>query len=298
MDNKPYSFLGQYLVGNGAITEQQLEEGIRRQKENNALIGTIALAQGLLDAAQINHLIKRQAKVDERIGRLAVEEGYLTEDELNTVLSIQGRNHVYLGESLVRLGLISQAELDEALSDFEHQIVSLERRVREEVGRLSIANEALVTLDVLLRFFYRLGYPVRVVGSGLPDAFEHVYCSEQKFKKVGTGYMGLGMGSMLADCIVHGPAIRERTGRDDPDAMEGMSQLVFNLNYQVCRRMKQSGIRVKHGDAYIAAPGGDHPSGVCLDLETVTSRMVFTYGVRRYSERPVPYHSGLVRMAL
>lgn len=297
---KPYAFLGQYLVGHGAITEQQLGEAVRLQKENNALVGTIALAQGFLDRNQLNQLIKIQLEVDERIGKLAIEEGFMTEEQVDTVLSIQGRNHVYLGESLVRLGTISQTVLNEALRDFEAQIISQERLVREEISHLSIATEALVTLDVTLRFFYRLGYAVRVVGSSshLPGSFDYLYCSEQIFKKTGVGYMGLGMAAMLAESITHGPTIREQSREHARDAMEAMSQLIFNLNYMACNQMKKRGIRVKHGAAFIDLPENIGSRSVCLELETVTSPMVLAYGGHQSVNRRPQVRQGLVSVAL
>lgn len=300
MRNKPYAFLGRYLVGNGAISEDQLDEAVRLQRENNSLIGTIALTRGFLDNTQLNRLIKRQTTVDERLGQLAIREGYMTEDDLAAVLAIQGRNHIYLGESLVRLGTMNSQTLQEALVDFESQIVAQERSVREEINDFAMAKELLVTLDVTLRFFYRLGYAVRIVGfsDGPPDGFEHLYCSEQIFRKTGIGYMGVGMAGMLAESITHGPRIRERTDLHIKDAMEAMSQLIFNLNYQACKRMKQHGVRVRHGDAFVDAPERAGMNGVHLELETVTSPMVLAYGDRPARGRAPAAQRGLVRMAL
>lgn len=299
MDKKPYAFLGQYLVGNGLITGDQLADAIHLQKENNALIGTIALAQGFLDKRQLNHLIRRQLKVDERIGKLAVDEDFMTEEQLEAVLSVQANNHLYLGESLIRLGTISHQSLHEALKDFETQIVSQEKQLREEISHLPVAKELFITLDITLRFFYRLGYAIRIVGMGghLPDRIPHLYCSEQIFKNSGIGYMGVGMSSMLVESIGQGSTLSERPDGPDTDAMENTSQLIFNLNYLVCKEMKKRGIRVKHGAAFIGMPPSDHADGPCFEMETITSPMVLTYSDGPAADRPLPIHLGLLRQS-
>lgn len=292
MKNKPYAFLGHYLIGNGLITEKQLDEAIRLQRESTVLVGTIALDRGFLDKNQLNYLIKRQIQVDEQIGSLAIQEGFMTEDQLETVLAIQGRNHQHLGESLVRMGTISNQTLNEALTDFESQIAAQEKYIRDDIGHLPMAKELLITLDVTLRFFYRLGYALHVVGrcDASPDYVEHLFCSEQHFKKENARYMGVGMNSMLVDSIAQGPRIRERFDRPSSNALENMSQLMFNLNYIVCKRMKKLGIRVKHGAAFMETLTGDRIDGVCVEMESVTGPMVFTYGVRpHFPAQTEPY---------
>lgn len=293
---KPYAFLGQYLVGNDLITEYQLDDAIRLQRENNALVGTIALAQGFLDKQQLNFLIKRQRRLDERIGALAIEEGFMTEEQLATVLSIQGRNHIFLGESLVRLGTLSKEVLNRALADFQTHIVLQEKHVREQISHLPTAKAVLVTLDVTLRFFYRLGYALRIIGTGkhLPERFHHLYCSEQIFKRSGTGYMGVGMTAMLVESITQGSKLSERSKLSETNAMEDMSQLIFNLNYLACKQMKRQGIRVKHGFAFIDSPPSSCNNYICLEMETVTSPMVLTYDDRMPGYCPSPLDLALL----
>lgn len=277
--NKPYAFLGQYLVGNGLISEDQLDEAIRLQKESSVLVGTIALKQGFLDEDQLNHLIKRQIEVDEQIGTLAIQEGFMREDQLEAVLSIQGENHVYLGESLVRMGAISNEALNEALRDFEIQIVAQEQHVREEIEHLPVARELLVILDVVLRYFYRLGHAVHIVGrsGATPDYVEYLFCAEHIVKKQKMRYMGLGMPGLLVESMAQGARLGERFHEPGANAMENMSELTFNLNYLVCKAMKDAGLRVKHGSVFVGFPPRISAQFICIDVETATSPMAITY---------------------
>lgn len=279
MYNQPYAFLGQYLVGNGLITEAELAQAIHLQRENNALVGTIALDRGFLDRTQLNHLVRRQVEVDERIGKLAIEEGFMNEEQLSDVLSTQGENHVFLGESLVRMGTISREILANALNRFETQIVAQEQHVRRQLSHHSAAREILITLDVTLRFFYRLGYAVRIVATDnrLPECIKHFFGCEQIFNRKHTGYMGVGMTGVLVKSIAQDARIRTGAAHPDMHAMENMSELVFNLNSLVCKEMKNRGLNVKHGAAFIGPPPGDCEARAWIEMETVMNPMALTY---------------------
>lgn len=279
MVNKPYAFLGQYLLGNRLITEDQLDEAIRLQGEHNPLVGTIALNRGLLDDNQLNHLIKRQIQVDERIGTLAVQEGFMTDDQLESVLSDQAGDRMLLGESLVHMGAISDVALKEAANDFENNNAAREQQVRDELGHLPTARELLITLDVTLRFFYRLGYVIHLVGKcdTPPDYVEYLFCSEQRLEKEDARYMGVGMSGTLVVSIARSSKLREHFDRPSPDAMKNMSQLVFNLNYMACEKLQERGIQAKHGAAFLDEAIETATSGVCVEIETVAGPMVFAY---------------------
>lgn len=286
MKNSAHISLGRYLVDRDAITERQLEEGIRLQKQSNALIGAIAVARGVLDADQLRYLVERRSRVDEPIGKLAVGEGFMSQEDLRAILDVQAGNHLYLGESLVRLGAINREALDKALDDLELRIVRQNRKVRDQFGHLPLAEEARVTLEVTLRFLYRLGYAARICGAGdgPPQRGEQLYCAEQIFRRRGTGRMGLRLDGALAGSLVRETGLA---------GVEAMSQLVFNLNYLVCRHMRRGGMRVRHGDACIEAPAANDGAGVCLAMETPAGSMFFTYGVRGMLPR-----SGPARMAM
>lgn len=280
VNSKSYAFLGQYLVGKGLITESQLNEAIRVQKESTSLIGIVAVDQGFINKTQLDRLIEHQGVVDAQLGELAIQAGYMSEDQLAAVLAIQGENHVYLGESLVRMGMISNESLNETLVDFEAQITSQEEHVRAEIGNLPVAKELLIILDVTLRFFYRLGYAIHIVGRSdtLPDYIEYLFCSEQNFKNQYTRYMCMGMSSVLVESIAQGANRRQKVDGPGSQEIENMSQLVFNLNYLICKVMKKLDIRVKHGDAFIGLPQRHPDRFVCIEMETVTSPMVIAYG--------------------
>lgn len=280
MHDKPYAFLGQYLVGNGFISEAQLVEAVHLQKQNNSLVGTIAFDQGFLDSEQLDYLLRRQVQVDERIGKLAVQEGFLTDEQLETVLSIQGENHIFLGESLVRLGTLDHETLNGAIGRFESQILAQDREVREVTSHLPASREILITLDVTLRFFYRLGYAIRVLAASedRPEDVPHVFSCEQIFKRQRHGYMGIGMTGVLLKSIAQDAGRHRSSSPTDLGSMESMSQLIFNLNSVVCRRMKQEGIRVRLGAAFIGPPPAACQHNIWIAMETVTNPIALTYG--------------------
>lgn len=184
-----------------------------------------------------------------------------------------------LGESLVRTGIMSNEALNEAISDFQAQIIAQETLVRAEIGNHPLAKGLLVTLDLTLRFFYRLGYAIHIVGrcDSAPDYVEYLFCSEQNFKKGNARYMAVGMSSIFFDSVAQSPGIHQRFDKPSPNATENMAQLMFNLNYMVCKKMKQLGMRVTHGAAFMDASAHGGATGVCVEMESLTGPMVLTY---------------------
>lgn len=279
MPDRPHAFLGQYLVGKGLITAAQLDDAIRLQKESTRLVGAIALDQGFLNASQLRRLVGKQAREDIQLGELALREGLMHAGQLQTVLAIQGRNHLYLGESLVRLGTLSRPALVAAVREFEAQIAGQEQRIRGELSHLPMAVALQTILDVTLRFFYRLGFPMHIVGHGrpLPDYVSQVFYAEQVFRKQGVQHLGLGMGGVLVESIAQGATRRDRFDGSSPGAVENMAQLLFNLNYMVCRKMSAAGMRVKHGAVVIGTAASSDTNVLCVDLVTVTNPLVLLY---------------------
>lgn len=60
--NDPREVLGQFLVRDGAITEQQLFEALLVQEQDRKLLGTILMAQGLITAEQLKQALRACAE--------------------------------------------------------------------------------------------------------------------------------------------------------------------------------------------------------------------------------------------
>lgn len=104
------SFLGRFLVEQGAITEAQLAEGLAYQREKNRRIGEVAVERGMLTSEQAEDIRVRQ-NVDPRLfGDIAVGQRQLSRRAVDDLLFLQKIHHTYLGEALLVLGHIDRSQ--------------------------------------------------------------------------------------------------------------------------------------------------------------------------------------------
>lgn len=109
------SFLGRFLVEQGAITEAQLEDGLRYQQEKNRRIGEVAVERGVLSPDQVDVIRGRQDDDPRLFGDIAVGERHLSRRSLDDLLFIQKIQHTYLGEALLLLGHIDRSQYQELI---------------------------------------------------------------------------------------------------------------------------------------------------------------------------------------
>ena len=109
------SFLGRFLVEQGAITEAQLEDGLRYQREKNRRIGEVAVERGMLSPDQVEIIRDRQDDDPRLFGDIAVGERHLSRRSLDDLLFFQKIQHTYLGEALLLLGHIDRHQYQELM---------------------------------------------------------------------------------------------------------------------------------------------------------------------------------------
>lgn len=109
------SFLGRFLVEQGAITEAQLEDGLRYQREKNRRIGEVAMDRGVLTPDQVEVIRGRQDDDPRLFGDIAVGERHLTRRSLDDLLFFQKIQHTYLGEALLVRGHIDRPRYQELM---------------------------------------------------------------------------------------------------------------------------------------------------------------------------------------
>ncbi|EFL52808.1 conserved hypothetical protein [Solidesulfovibrio fructosivorans JJ]] len=104
------NFLGRFLVEQGAISEEQLADGLRFQKEHNRRIGEMAVDRGVLSPGEVNGICRRQRADPRLFGDIAVEERRLSRKDLDQLLFFQKVHHTYLGEALLLRGHIDREQ--------------------------------------------------------------------------------------------------------------------------------------------------------------------------------------------
>jgi type IV pilus assembly protein PilB len=100
--------IGESLVSDGVITQQELDEALASKKEHEFL-GEILLKRGLIDKTQLYECLRQQYSVPS-FQSLLVTEGIITEREIREIV-LNNSMHSGVGEILVRQGAISVQQL-------------------------------------------------------------------------------------------------------------------------------------------------------------------------------------------
>jgi hypothetical protein len=150
----PWQQLGELLLDEQLLTEDELEQALLEQARTGRLLGQILVSNGYLSAFSLARVLSEQHGVQLRatdtepeaptpalalvdppefgatqapqpelqtqwrpLGKLLVEKGFLTETQLEAALREQREGHGRLGEILVSGGLLSGAQLAQTLAE-------------------------------------------------------------------------------------------------------------------------------------------------------------------------------------
>jgi hypothetical protein len=131
----PWRQLGELLVAEELLTEDELEQALGEQATSGRLLGQILVANGYLSAFSLARILSEQHGVQlsprpapvalaapdpeqawRPLGKLLVDLEFLTESQLERALAVQHEGGGRLGEILVSRGLLSGGELAQALA--------------------------------------------------------------------------------------------------------------------------------------------------------------------------------------
>jgi hypothetical protein len=135
----PWRQLGELLVAEELLTEDELEQALAEQATSGRLLGQILVANGYLSAFSLARVLSEQHGVQlspregapapslptatqpepawRPLGKVLVDLEFLTESQLERALAAQREGGERLGEILVSRGLLSGAELAQALAE-------------------------------------------------------------------------------------------------------------------------------------------------------------------------------------
>jgi hypothetical protein len=135
----PWRQLGELLVADELLTEDELEQALAEQAQTGRLLGQIIVSNGYLSAFSLARVLSDQHGVRlspqqgatappapvlvqtqqawRPLGKLLVELEFLTESQLDRALAVQREKGGRLGEILVSRGLLSGSELAQALAE-------------------------------------------------------------------------------------------------------------------------------------------------------------------------------------
>ncbi|MGC8844438.1 MAG: ATPase, T2SS/T4P/T4SS family [Candidatus Hydrogenedens sp.] len=112
--------MGQALVDEGVITEEQLRRALRIQSllEQPRHLSDVLIELGYATRQTINQAITKHGG-NLRLGDLLIEQGIITPEVLNSALALQKERGIRLGEALIELGAINERTL---LRNLAHQM--------------------------------------------------------------------------------------------------------------------------------------------------------------------------------
>lgn len=113
--------LGNYLVGTGKISSEQLEVVVEQLDKIRVKLGLIAVAEGMMTLAQAEEVNRLQSVMDKRFGDIAIEKGYLTEDQIGNLLKAQGNTYMSFVQSLVNEGFVKMEEIDTVFDGYREE---------------------------------------------------------------------------------------------------------------------------------------------------------------------------------
>lgn len=102
--------LGDRLVHNGIITQDERKEALKHQKKYGGRLGDILISFGYVTKEQLsNYIITADSMVP--LGTMLVNNGVITEEQLNQALNFQNNSGGLLGDILLSLNMISPEDL-------------------------------------------------------------------------------------------------------------------------------------------------------------------------------------------
>lgn len=110
---------GRYLVATNCISQEQLDEMLKKQNKIRVKLGLIAVSEKYMTNEQADEVNRLQSMMDKRFGDIAIEKGYLTQDQVNKLLELQGNVYLTFIQSLLDSEYMTMQGIEAALAVFQ-----------------------------------------------------------------------------------------------------------------------------------------------------------------------------------
>lgn len=112
---------GKHLVKKGILTHGEYRNAVEKHLGRRVKIGTIAIAEGLLTQEQVIEIHRQQRQYDKLFGDIAVENGFLTQEQVDKMLTKQGSPYLQFLEVLLETGKITISEMEQEFVAFQKE---------------------------------------------------------------------------------------------------------------------------------------------------------------------------------
>lgn len=233
-------FFGNYLLNNGAITEDQFSSCMEYMRANRVKLGLVAESEGLITRAQADELNRLQMQTDKRFGDLAVEKGYLTDTDISHLLQLQGSPYLIFVQALEENDILSRDKCLELVSQFQKDAgltkTALEAIKCGDFDRLlpSFINTDrdgyLPIISLALRNIIRFVSPyIRIEAAEKVTEYAARYIAYQKTTGAYEGFLGFGSNDDAILTIADGYA-GEYFEKPDMDALDSVGEFTNCIN--------------------------------------------------------------------
>jgi type IV pilus assembly protein PilB len=128
MNQRRRKKLGEILIAQGMITNENLVEALQVHKRTGVSLGSVLVKLGYITEDELTGVLGAQIQIDQkkRIGEVLIDQGLITAEQLSAGLEEQKKSKMQLGKCLVKLGAISEDKLVDVLSaqlDIQHVVL-------------------------------------------------------------------------------------------------------------------------------------------------------------------------------
>ena len=241
-----------YLLDQNLVTVNQLEDCIASQSVNSQIIGHYAVKKGFISDCVLNHIqLQKTQSSKNKNTELCNIDGFLSENQMFELLKYQAFNHNYLGLSLVNLGYMTMNSLKTHLSRFKQMIiVSTDFDEVDDSGQLGTRLFQTEVINRHRSYLFNTGYATELVSVSTDykkDESKLNFATSLKLNRKVTYYVGV---SLERDTLFNIAALKGEEYNISPgvgELYEIFGQILFNLNYSICRNLKKKGLKLKHG---------------------------------------------------
>ncbi|HSQ41172.1 MAG TPA: ATPase, T2SS/T4P/T4SS family [Fibrobacteraceae bacterium] len=110
--------VGELLLRQGIIDEDQLNHALAEHKRTGILLGKILVRLGIVSEETLTAVLGQQMQFKERkrLGEILLERGFINQEQLDRALEVGKQQGERLGRVLIKLGYMSEDRLIEILS--------------------------------------------------------------------------------------------------------------------------------------------------------------------------------------
>lgn len=149
--------LGEILISDGAISEEQLREALDFQKKEGGLLGEVLVKLGYVEERDIVQALTVQCGFPylPKLGEILIRNEVISQEQLQRALDFQKREGGLLGEILVKLGYANELDIVQALTvqcGFPYlplENYELKKEVRKVVPENVARQYCIVPLDLI-----------------------------------------------------------------------------------------------------------------------------------------------------